>query len=156
MTHGSTVPSVSTARRGPGPVVLTGASVLSAFGRGTEALLAGVLSGRPAFAPVQRFDVSRRRVGVAAAMPGSPDLRTEVVRVVREACEDAGLVVPDRARTPLFLALHVHPDLARAAEADRVRLGPGAFTDAVATESGLSGHEYRSYTAACVAASTAI
>ena len=50
------------ARRGTGPVVVTGAAAASAYGRGTEALLSGVLSGRPAFAPVQRFDVSARRV----------------------------------------------------------------------------------------------
>jgi len=118
--------------------------------------LAGVLSGRPAFAPVRRFDVSGRRVGVAAAMPGSPDLRTEVARVVREACDDAGLVAPDRARTPLFLAIHVHPDLARAPESDRPRLGPGAFTASVAAECGLAEHRLRTYTSACVAASTAI
>ena len=54
------------ARRGTGSVVVTGAAVLSAYGRGTEALLSGVLSGRPAFAPVQRFDVS----GTASPLRG--------------------------------------------------------------------------------------
>ena len=40
------------ARRGPDPVVVTGAGALSAYGLGTEALLSGVLCGRPAFGPV--------------------------------------------------------------------------------------------------------
>src|SRR5690242_9689563 len=102
----STVPTV--ARRGPGTVVVTGAAVLSAYGRGTEALLSGALSGRPAFAPVARFDVTGRRVGVAATMPGSPDLLAEMTRVVREACDEAGLSPADRARSPLFVAIHAH------------------------------------------------
>ena len=58
------------ARRGTGAAVVTGAAAASAYGRGTEALVSGMLSGRPAFAPVQRFDVSDRRVRVAATMPG--------------------------------------------------------------------------------------
>ena len=72
--------------RGTGQVVVTGTAVLSAYGPGTETLLSGVLSGRPAFAPVQRFDVSLRRVGSAAATAGSPQLDGEVARAVREAC----------------------------------------------------------------------
>ena len=63
-----------TARRGPGAVVLTGSAVLSAFGRGMTALADGLDAGTPAFQPVDRFDVTGRRVGVAAAMPGSPSL----------------------------------------------------------------------------------
>ena len=74
--------------RGTGQVVVTGTAVLSAYGPGTETLLSGVLSGL-AFAPVQRFDVSLRRVGSAAAMAGSPQLDAEVARAVREACDDA-------------------------------------------------------------------
>jgi 3-oxoacyl-[acyl-carrier-protein] synthase II len=60
---------------------VTGTAVLSAYGPGTETPLWGVLSRRSAFAPVQRFDVSARRAGFAAAMAGSP----------------------------LFLAIHGHP-----------------------------------------------
>jgi 3-oxoacyl-[acyl-carrier-protein] synthase II len=145
-----------TARRGAGTVVVTGAAALSAYGPGTEALLSGVLSGQPAFAPVQRFDVSVRRVGFAAAMPGSPDLLTEVTRAAGAACDDAGLSLSDRARTPLFLAIHGDPAIARASGADQPGLGPGAFAGAVAAGSGLAGPGARCYTSACVAASTAI
>jgi 3-oxoacyl-[acyl-carrier-protein] synthase II len=148
--------SVPAARRGPASVVVTGAAVLSAYGRGTEALLSGALSGRPAFAPVQRFDVSARRVRFAATMPGSPELRTEVTRAVRDACDDAGLSPSDRARSPLFLAIHGDPAIPRAPEADRSGLGPEAFTAAVAGRCGLAEQGIRCYMSACVAASTAI
>jgi 3-oxoacyl-(acyl-carrier-protein) synthase len=156
MTDAPAVAPAPAARRGTGTVVVTGAGAASAYGRGTEALLSGVLSGRPAFAPVQRFDVSARRVRVAAAMPGLPDLRTEVTRAAGEACDGAGLSPSDRARTPLFLAIHGDPAIARAAEADKPGHGPEAFTAAVASGSGLAQQGIRCYTSACVAASTAI
>ena len=70
MTDGTAATSAPTARRGTGSVVVTGAAVgVSAYGRGPEALLSGLLSGRPAFAPVERFDVGARRVRFAATMP---------------------------------------------------------------------------------------
>ncbi len=99
------VPAVAstTPRKGTGSPVVTGAAVLSAYGRGTEALLSGVLSSRPAFGSVQRFDVKARRVHVAATMPGCPELLTEVTGAVRDACDDAGLSSSERARSPLFL-----------------------------------------------------
>ena len=156
MTDGLAVAPAPAARRGTGQVAVTGAAVLSAYGRGIEALLAGVLSGQPAFAPVQRFDVTARRVRVAAAMPGSPDLLTEVTRAAREACDEAGLPQADRARTPLFLAIHGDPAIARAPEADKPGLGPEAFAAAVAGGCGLTEQGLRCYTSACVAASTAI
>jgi 3-oxoacyl-[acyl-carrier-protein] synthase II len=156
MSDGAAVASIPIARRGTGTVVLTGAAVLSAYGRGTEALLCGMSTGQPAFAPVERFDVSARRVGVAATMPGSPDLLTELTGVVREACDDAGLSQADRARSPLFLAIHAHPAIARAAAAEQAGLGPEAFADAVARGGGLTEQGVRCYTSACVAASTAI
>jgi 3-oxoacyl-[acyl-carrier-protein] synthase II len=143
-------------RRGTGSVVITGAAVLSAYGRGTDALLSGMLSGQPAFGPVQRFDVTARRVGVAAAMPGSPDLLTELSRAVREACDDAALPASGRARTTLFLAVHGDPAIGRAAEADLPGLGSAAFTAAVAGRAGLTPASHRCYTSACVAASTAV
>ncbi len=137
-------------------MVVTGAAVLSAYGRGTEELLSGVLSGRPAFARVQRFDVSARRVRFAATMPGLPELLTEVARAVGGACNDASLSSSDRARTPLFLAIHGDPAIARAPEADQPGLGPEAFTTAAARGSGLAEQGIRCYMSACVAASTAI
>jgi 3-oxoacyl-[acyl-carrier-protein] synthase II len=143
------------AGRGTVPVVLTGVGVLSAFGRGTGALLSGALSGQPAFGPVQRFDAASRRVKVAATMPGSPDLLTELDRAVREACDDAALPAADRARTPLFLAIHGDPAIGRAAPG-LPGLGSDAFTAKVAGRAGLAADGCRCYTSACVAASTAI
>src|SRR6266568_1276737 len=93
MTEGPAVAPAPPARRGTGSVAVTGAAAASAYGRGTEALMSGTLSGQPAFAPVQRFDVGARRVRVAAAMPGLPDLRTEVTRAAAEACGEADRVV---------------------------------------------------------------
>ena len=156
MTDGTAATSVPTARRGTGSVVVTGTAVLSAYGRGPEALLSGLLSGRPAFAAVERFDVGARRARFAATMPGAPELLTEVTRAVREACDDAGLSPSDRARSPLFLAIHGDPAIARPAEASKPRLGPEALTAAVADGCGLTEQGIRCYMSACVAASTAI
>src|SRR5579863_10033853 len=119
MTDALAVAPPLAVRRGTGSAVITGAAATSAYGRGTEALVSGLLSGRPAFAPVQRFDVGTRRVRVAAAMPGLPDLLTEVPRATGQACDDAGLSPSDRARTPLFLAIHGDPAMARAPEAGK-------------------------------------
>lgn len=139
-------------RRGTGSAVVTGASALSAYGRGTEALLAGMLSGRPAFAPVQRFDVTTRHVRVAATLTGSPQLLAEVTGAIREACDDAGLPPSRRARCPLFLAVHGDPAIGRARDTG----GAEAFSAAVAARAGLAEQGLRCYMSACVAASTAI
>jgi 3-oxoacyl-[acyl-carrier-protein] synthase II len=135
------------------PVAIVGMSVVSAFGRGTESLRAGLAAGRPAFAPVDRFDVATRRVGVAAAMPGAPDLAEELVAAVDEACD--GLSGPERAECPLLLAVHGDPGLPRAPERDRASFGAGTFAGTVAARAGLS-TVVRAYTSACVAASTAV
>jgi 3-oxoacyl-(acyl-carrier-protein) synthase len=89
-------------------------------------------------------------------MPGSPEQFTELTRAVREACDDAGLTPSDRARTPLYLAIHGDPALARALEADRPGLGAEAFTARAAGGCGLAEQGLRCYMSACVAASTAI
>jgi 3-oxoacyl-[acyl-carrier-protein] synthase II len=156
MTDAPAVAPAPAARRGPGSVVVTGAAVLSAYGRGTEALMSGALSGRPAFAPVQRFDVTARRVRVAAAGAGLADLLTEVTSAAGQACDDAGLSPSGRAGSPLFLAIHGDPAIARAAGADQPGLGPGSFAAAVAGGCGLAEEGIRCYMSACVAASTAI
>ena len=156
MTEALAVAPAPAARRGTGVTVVTGAAVASAYGRGTEALVSGMLSGQPAFAPVQRFDVSARRVRFAATMPGSTDLLTEITSAAAQACDDAGLSPADRARTPLYLAIHSNPAIARAAGPDRPGFGPGRFTAAVAAGCGLAEQRIRCYTSACVAASTAI
>jgi 3-oxoacyl-[acyl-carrier-protein] synthase II len=156
MTDGPAVASAPAARRGTGSAVVTGVAVLSAYGRGIDALLSGLLSGRPAFAPVQRFDVTARRARAAATMPGSPDLLTEMTRAAGEACDDAGLSPSERARSPLFLAIHGDPAIARAPEAEVPGLGPEAFAAAVARGCGLAEQSIRCYMSACVAASSAI
>jgi 3-oxoacyl-(acyl-carrier-protein) synthase len=118
--------------------------------------MSGALSGQPAFAPVQRFDVTARRVRVAAAGAGLADLLTEVTRAAGQACDDAGLSPSGRAGSPLFLAIHGDPAIARAAGPDQPGLGPGSFAAAVADGCGLAAEGIRCYTSACVAASTAI
>ncbi|MFD7732589.1 beta-ketoacyl synthase N-terminal-like domain-containing protein [Kitasatospora phosalacinea] len=147
--------NVPTARRGPRSVVVTGAAVLSALGHGVQPLLSAVLDGTPAFAPVRRFDVSGRQVAAAATCPGSPVLADELERAVDGACAEAGLSAAQRSGTPLHLAVHGDPALARATPAQRPAHGADAFADAVARRAGLSGAS-RAYTSACVASSTAV
>jgi 3-oxoacyl-[acyl-carrier-protein] synthase II len=156
MTEVPAAAATSTARRGARQAVVTGVAVLSAYGRGTEALLSGALSGRPAFAPVERFDVSARRARFAATMPGSPELRTEVTAAISEACDEAGLSKSDRASSPLFLAVHGDPAIARAPAELKPGLGTEELATAVAAGCGLTAQGIRCYTSACVAASTAI
>src|SRR2546423_551401 len=137
--------------------VVTGVAAVSAFGRGADALLSGALAGRSAFRPVDRFDVSRRRVGVAATLAGVPVLADELARVVADACAAAGLDGSLRAGSRLFLAVHGDPALARAAEEDRPAHGAHALASALAARTGLAaGTAPRTYTPACVAASTAL
>ncbi|MBV9821852.1 MAG: beta-ketoacyl-[acyl-carrier-protein] synthase family protein [Actinobacteria bacterium] len=124
------------------PVAVSGLAVLSALGRGSEPQLAGALSGTAAFGPVRRFDVSGRRVGVAATLHQAGSLADELAEVVEQACRDAGLTAAERAATPLLLAVHGHP----AAAADAARL---------AERAGLAG-VHRVYIGACVSASTAV
>ena len=53
-------------RPGPSRVVITGAGILTALGRGWRANADGFRAGRTAFRQVSLFDVSRQRVKVAA------------------------------------------------------------------------------------------
>ncbi len=150
-------------------VDVTGLAVVSAFGRGTQPLLDGLHAGTPAFGPVRRFDVSRRRVTVAATFddradagtgtgtggPAEPSLLDELVGVVDGACLQAGLADPERRDCGLLLAVHGDPAMPRAAAADRPGLTAAALADVVAGKCGLAG-AVRTYTSACVAASTAV
>jgi 3-oxoacyl-[acyl-carrier-protein] synthase II len=148
------------------PSVVSGVAAVSAFGRGTRPLLSAALAASPAFQPVQRFDVAGRRVRVAATLPGHPDLADELVGVVGQACDEAGLDERARATCPLFLAVHGDPALARADAEDKPTHGAQSLADAVAARAGLSGSTAldgrlassptRVYTSACVAASTAV
>lgn len=126
-------------------VLVTGVGVLSAFGRGSQSLLAGVLPGTAAFGPVDRFDVAGRQVGRAATLPGSPVLADEILEAVDSALAQAACD-PSDAPTPVLLAVHGDPRTA-----DLVRqVATGA-----ATRPQISGID-RVYTCACVAASTAV
>ncbi len=138
---------------------ITGVAAASAFGRGAEALLTGVLAGRPAFRPVDRFDVTGRRVRVAATMPeaalgGDPDLAAELVETVGAACDDAGLPGRSRASCPLLLAVHGDPS-ARGASASGDGSGAGGFAERIAAKCGLGPVPW-AYTSACVAGTTAL
>ena len=124
------------------PVGIAGLAVLSALGRGPEPQLAAALSGSAAFGPVDRFDVSGRRVGVAATLGQVDTLAAELAEVIDAACADAGLTAAERAGTPLLLALHGHPG------------APGCAAQ-LAERTGLAGAG-RVYIGACVSASTAV
>ncbi len=136
----------------PARVAVTGMSVTSAFGRGTEPLLSGALGGQPAFGPVGRFSVERRRAKAAAELPGTPVLADELAVVIGEACDMAGLLPAERGSATLLLALHTDAVAARQAGASSVA---GNTAAAVAARSGLPDAP-RVYATACVAASTAI
>src|SRR6185312_1924565 len=146
---------VERAERGPEDVELTGMAAASAFGRGTDPLLAAALEGRAAFGPVRRFDVAGRRTHTAAAMPGSPVLSTELAHAVDEACDAAGLTAAARAACPLFLAVHGDPELGRSKPEDLAEHTCDAFAARIARRCGLS-DSVRVYTSACVAAGSAV
>ncbi len=137
------------------PAQITGLAATSAYGRGAAALIEGVLAGTPAFTPVSRFAVDTRRSRVAATLPGEPDLFTELTAVITEACADAGLGEQQRATTPLLLAVHCDPAIARAAARDRPQHSGGAFGAELGRVCGLAART-RVYISACVAASTAV
>ncbi len=138
-------PAVAEPARGvaeAAPVGIAGLAAVSALGRGPQAQLAAALSGTAAFGPVGRFDVSRRRVGVAATLEQVDPLTTELAGVIEAACADAGLDARQRAGCPLLLAVHGHP-------------AAGGWAATLAEQAGLAG-AVRVYTAACVSASTAV
>ena len=139
----------------PRPVAITGVAALTAYGRGAAALVDGALTGTAAFAPVSRFDVSRRRVKVGALLPGTPDLTDELIWATTTACEQAGLTRSQRAAAPLLLAAHGDPALARAVPGERANHSTGAFAERIAAAGDVGGGT-RAYTSACVAASTAV
>ncbi len=137
------------------PVVLTGMAVTTGYGRGVDAFGAGVFSGVPAFVPVDRFDASRHRVGIAAQLPGPVDLDEELVSVTEQACAQAGLTAAQRADTPVLLARHADPALSRLPRARQVEHPIGWSAERVSAACGLGGAG-RTYINACVAASTAV
>lgn len=124
------------------PVVLAGLAAVSALGRGAEAQLAGALAGTAMFTPVRRFDVTDRRVRVAATLADTGALADELTGVVDAACSAAGLTAGQRNRTALLLAVHGGVEVPALA----IRL---------AARTGLGGVR-RVYTTACVSAGTAV
>ncbi|WP_422735504.1 beta-ketoacyl synthase N-terminal-like domain-containing protein [Micromonospora sp. WMMD729] len=132
-------------------VVVTGLGLLTAHGRGPAPLLTAVLAGKPAFGEVRRFDPGRSRVRAAATLAGTGDLTAEVVAVVADACDDAGLAGL-RAGCPLFFATGTGTSVVRAGGSGN---GPAELAATVARRTGLSGVA-RVYTSACVAGSTAL
>ena len=133
-------------------VVITGVSATSAFGRGTAPLLAGALSGQPAFGPVRRFSVDGRRATAAAELEGPAVLADELVAVIGAACDQASLSPADRAAAELLMALHSDAAAARDVTSRTVT---GNTAAEVAVRTGLP-EPPRVYATACVAGSTAI
>lgn len=123
------------------PVVVSGLAVRCAAGTGAD-LLARVCAGSAAFDAVSRFDTAGRRTRVAATLPGDPDLADELAAVIDIACADAALHTELRTATPLLLAAHADRD------------NPELATT-VARRTGLPVPN-RIYTAACVAATSAV
>ncbi len=145
-------------RTGGETAVVTGVAAFSAFGRGASALLDAAVAGTPGFAPVERFDVTGRRVRVAAtAGPqyGDPALADELAAAIETAADQAGLDTGERSRADLLVALHGDPDLARSAPEERERHSAIGYASRVAASVGVGG-TVRAYTSACVAASTAL
>lgn len=133
------------------PPRIAAVSTVCAFGRGIAALRDGVLAGRPAFVPVDRFNTDKRRVRLAATLPGASGLRDELIGVISEVCAHARLSEAERREMPMLLAIHAHPDAARGSAG----LSAGQFARSVAIACGLDGAA-RVYTSACVAGTTAI
>jgi 3-oxoacyl-[acyl-carrier-protein] synthase II len=139
----------------PGPrseAVITGLGVTTALGRGGEPLLAAALAGKPAFAEVTRFGTEGRRSRAAATLPGAPALADELAAVLADAAGQARLTAADRVATPFLLALHTDPAAARDPAAPVIT---GDTAARVAATAGLPAPA-RTYTTACVAATTAV
>ncbi|GAA3056244.1 beta-ketoacyl-[acyl-carrier-protein] synthase family protein [Actinokineospora globicatena] len=138
---------------GGADVVVTGLAAIAGTGWDLAALGERTAAGDPAFTPVTRFDAGRYRTDLAAQLPGDPVLADELVAILDRACAQAGLGADERVVSPLLVAVHGDPAVARLPESDRT--GPGAIADAIARRAGL-GPAPRAYMTACVAASTAV
>ncbi|MFD5734103.1 beta-ketoacyl synthase N-terminal-like domain-containing protein [Streptomyces sioyaensis] len=136
-------------------VVVTGMSVTTAFGRGTDRLRAALAAGQPAFTDVTRFDVGRRRAKRAAHLPGSPVLLDELGDLLTQAIGQAGLDAAAVGQTPLLCARHSDPSWPRRPQESRADGHAAATGSALAARAGLRDAR-RTYTNACVAASTAL
>ncbi|WP_413804961.1 beta-ketoacyl-[acyl-carrier-protein] synthase family protein [Streptomyces sp. OE57] len=72
-------------------VLLTGFGVRTAFGTGADAVREGVFDGRPAFAPITRFDTGPYRTSVAATGGQAAPMREVLAEVAGAAVAMAGL-----------------------------------------------------------------
>lgn len=137
-------------------VFVSGFGVLSAFGFGPDALLAGAFAGSPAFRPATRFDVSHCRADQAATWPeldryfldGRPgDGTVEVASdCARQALVMAGW--RDPVKLPIILATKLRASSLEPESAAGV-------TERVADRLGL-GQPRRTFVNACCAATNAI
>jgi 3-oxoacyl-[acyl-carrier-protein] synthase II len=94
---------VTNAAAAPPRVVITGAGVITALGRGWRANAEGFRAGRRAFRPVSLFDVSRQRVKVAAEVD-LPEATADAFTAPR--LDRRQLDRLDRAGKMLMLAAH--------------------------------------------------
>lgn len=136
-------------------IAVTGMAVVSGLGRGTAAQLTAALTGRPNFRPVRRFDVSRRRAGLAATLDDAVSTTEELISVTDQACATARMTARLRGTSPLLLAAHADPALTRSSEHPAGRAGAAGMAVTVADRCGLA-RPLRTYTTGCVAASTAV
>lgn len=148
-------------------VLVTGFGVRTAFGAGAGALRDGVFDGRPAFAPITRFDTGPYRTAVAAAAGEAAPLREVLAETTAAALAMAGL--PRGARAAVLvgtagdftgLTRFWRADAAAGAEGTDGLKGvaetvPGRQAEALADEFDLRGPRM-AFTAACVASATAI
>lgn len=153
-------------------VLLTGFGVRTAFGSGAAALRAGVFDGRPAFAPITRFDASAYRSDLAATGGEAAPLREVLAETTASALEMAGMPKGSQAAvlvgtagdfTGMTRFWRAAADrTGTAGSADSVPDGPGAAdtvpgwqAEALAAEFDLHGPR-QAFTSACVASATAI
>ncbi|MEU0843691.1 beta-ketoacyl-[acyl-carrier-protein] synthase family protein [Streptomyces sp. NPDC005962] len=145
-------------------VLLTGFGVRTAFGSGPDALRAGVFDGRPAFAPITRFDTSPYRTNLAATGDTTASLHEVLTEVALTATGMAGLRAGTEATVLVgtagdFTALtHFWRTTAarEEGEADRaVETMPAWQAEALGDALGVRGPRL-AFTNACVASASAI
>ncbi|MGW7694310.1 beta-ketoacyl-[acyl-carrier-protein] synthase family protein [Streptomyces asiaticus] len=157
-------------------VLLTGFGVRTAFGTGADAVREGVFDGRPAFAPINRFDTGPYRTGLAATGGPAAPLREVLAEVAGSAVAMAGLPTGAEAAVLVGTAgdftgltrFWRAADTSGAPDAPGSSGSPGAVdsggavetvpawqAEALADTLGLRGPRL-AFTSACVASATAI
>ena len=140
-------------------VVVTGFGVRTAFGAGADGVRDGVFDGRPAFAPITRFDTTPYRTAVAAAYGPLAPLREVLAEVAGAAAGMAAL--PKGARAAVLVGTAGDftglTGFWRAAESagDTAETVPAWQAGALANELGVRGPRL-AFTGACVASATAV